>query len=104
MIIQLFFLPLLYRLAFSILLAASTMALAQNAPKANNLGTTSASPSPPASVSKLRNLDGVAAIVNTGYITRKDIDDRVSELQGQISKSGKPMPDSVTLRKEVLER
>ena len=104
MIIKLSFLPLLHRLAFSILLAASTLALAQNTNKVTNPGAVSASPSGPASVSKLRNLDGVAAIVNTGYITRKDIDDRVSEVQGQISKSGKPMPDVVTLRKEVLER
>ena len=50
--------------------------------------------------SKIRNIDGVAAVVNTGYVTRKEIDDRIVALQ----KQGSKLPDAVTLRKTVLER
>jgi peptidyl-prolyl cis-trans isomerase SurA len=50
--------------------------------------------------SKVRNIDGVAAVVNTGYVTRKEIDDRIAALQ----KQGAKLPDATTLRKTVLER
>jgi peptidyl-prolyl cis-trans isomerase SurA len=50
--------------------------------------------------SKIRNIDGVAAVVNTGYVTRKEIDDRIVALQ----KQGTKLPDAATLRKTVLER
>ncbi len=50
--------------------------------------------------SKIRNIDGVAAVVNTGYVTRKEIDDRIVALQ----KQGAKLPDPATLRKTVLER
>jgi len=50
--------------------------------------------------SKIRNIDGVAAVVNTGYVTRKEIDDRIAALQ----KQGGKLPDAATLRKTVLER
>ncbi|OHC11003.1 MAG: peptidylprolyl isomerase [Polynucleobacter sp. GWA2_45_21] len=50
--------------------------------------------------SKIRNIDGVAAVVNTGYVTRKEIDDRIAALQ----KQGAKLPDPATLRKTVLER
>ena len=49
---------------------------------------------------KIRNIDGVAAVVNTGYVTRKEIDDRIATLQ----KQGTKLSDSTSLRKEVLER
>lgn len=49
---------------------------------------------------KIRNIDGVAAVVNTGYVTRKEIDDRILALQ----KQGGKLPDPATLRKTVLER
>jgi peptidyl-prolyl cis-trans isomerase SurA len=49
---------------------------------------------------KIRNIDGVAAVVNTGYVTRKEIDDRIAALQ----KQGTKLPDATTLRKTVLER
>ena len=49
---------------------------------------------------KIRNIDGVAAVVNTGYITRKEIDDRVAALQ----KQGAKLPEGVDFRKAVLER
>ena len=50
--------------------------------------------------SKIRNIDGVAAVVNTGYVTRKEIDDRIAALQ----KQGGKLPDATTLRKTILER
>ncbi len=50
--------------------------------------------------SKIRNIDGVAAVVNTGYVTRKEIDDRIASLQ----KQGAKLPDASALRKTVLER
>jgi peptidyl-prolyl cis-trans isomerase SurA len=49
---------------------------------------------------KIRNIDGVAAVVNTGYVTRKEIDDRIISLQ----KQGVKLPDADNLRKLVLER
>ena len=53
-----------------------------------------------ASDNKIRNIDGVAAVVNTGYVTRKDIDDRIAALR----KQGAKLPDDGSLRKVVLER
>ncbi len=50
--------------------------------------------------SKIRNIDGVAAVVNTGYVTRKEIDDRISALK----KQGAKLPDDATLRKTIFER
>jgi peptidyl-prolyl cis-trans isomerase SurA len=50
--------------------------------------------------SKIRNIDGVAAVVNTGYVTRKEIDDRIAALQ----KQGGKLPDGAALRMTVLER
>jgi peptidyl-prolyl cis-trans isomerase SurA len=49
---------------------------------------------------KIRNIDGVAAVVNTGYVTRKEIDDRIISLQ----KQGVKLPDADNLRKLVLDR
>ena len=50
--------------------------------------------------SKIRNIDGVAAVVNTGYITRKEIDDRIAALK----KQGAKLPDDGSVRKVILER
>ena len=49
---------------------------------------------------KIRNIDGVAAVVNTGFITRKEIDDRIAALQNQ----GIKVADDAEFRKAVLER
>jgi len=49
---------------------------------------------------KIRNIDGVAAVVNTGYVTRKEIDDRISSLQ----KQGVKLPEGQNLRKLILDR
>jgi peptidyl-prolyl cis-trans isomerase SurA len=50
--------------------------------------------------SKIRNIDGVAAVVNTGFVTRKEIDDRIAALQ----KQGAKLPDAASLRQLVLDR
>ena len=55
-----------------------------------------------ASESKIRDIDGVAAVVNTGFVTRKEIDDRIATIAKQ--GGGAAMPDKETLRKQVLER
>ncbi|MBU3555481.1 peptidylprolyl isomerase [Polynucleobacter sp. UB-Piko-W3] len=49
---------------------------------------------------KIRNIDGVAAVVNTGYVTRKEIDDRIAMLQ----KQGSKLPDLTNLRTLILDR
>jgi len=49
---------------------------------------------------KIRNIDGVAAVVNMGYVTRKEIDDRIVALQ----KQGGKLPEGASLRMTVLER
>jgi peptidyl-prolyl cis-trans isomerase SurA len=49
---------------------------------------------------KIRNIDGVAAVVNTSYVTRKEIDDRIAALK----KQGVKLPDDGTVRKVVLDR
>jgi peptidyl-prolyl cis-trans isomerase SurA len=50
--------------------------------------------------SKIRNIDGVAAVVNTGYVTRKEIDDRITVLK----KQGVKLPEDGTVRKTILDR
>ncbi|WP_255532251.1 peptidylprolyl isomerase [Polynucleobacter sp. AP-Reno-20A-A9] len=65
------------------------IAFAQDATKANAI-----------SESKIRNIDGVAAVVNTGYVTRKEIDDRIAALK----KQGVKLPEDGTVRKTILDR
>jgi peptidyl-prolyl cis-trans isomerase SurA len=50
--------------------------------------------------SKIRNIDGVAAVVNTGYVTRKEIDDRIAALK----KQGVKLPEDGSVRKVILDR
>ena len=57
-------------------------------------------PAPAPVDNKIRNIDGVAAVVNTGFITRKEIDDRIAALQ----KQGMKGADEAEFRKAVLER
>lgn len=55
----------------------------------------------PATVdNKVRNIDGVAAVVNTGYVTRREIDERIAALQ----KQGAKITNDAEFRKAVLER
>lgn len=49
---------------------------------------------------KIRNIDGVAAVVNTGFLTRKEIDDRIAALK----KQGVKLPEDGTVRKVILDR
>ena len=50
--------------------------------------------------SKIRNIDGVAAVVNTGYVTRKEIDDRIATLR----KQGTKLPETADLKKLILDQ
>lgn len=50
--------------------------------------------------SKIRRIDGVVAVVNTGFVTRKEIDDRIASLQ----KQGNKFTDSKNVRQTVLDR
>jgi peptidyl-prolyl cis-trans isomerase SurA len=50
--------------------------------------------------SKIRQIDGVAAVVNTSFVTRKEIDDRIAALQ----KQGNKALDTKNLRQIVLDR
>ncbi len=52
---------------------------------------------------KIINIDGVVAIVNTGVVTRKEIDDRIASIQKQAPAGGKKLPEGDELRKQVLE-
>jgi len=65
------------------------IAFAQDSAKANTIAE-----------SKIRNIDGVAAVVNTGYVTRKEIDDRIAALK----KQGVKLPEDGSLRKVILDR
>ena len=67
----------------------ANVALAQDSAKANAIAE-----------SKIRNIDGVAAVVNTGYVTRKEIDDRIATLK----KQGVKLPEDGTVRKIILDR
>ena len=87
---------------FSGLALLSTFSFSQTAAVPKKAGANSESVSVNASPpSKIRDIDGVAAVVNTGFITRKEIDDRILTLQ----KQGTKLPsDSIALRKSILER
>ena len=52
---------------------------------------------------KIRNIDGVVAVVNTGVVTRKEVDDRITSLKKQEPMGGKKLPEGEELRKQVLE-
>ena len=67
---------------------------------ANRKSVATPSATPTIADNKIRNIDGVAAVVNTGYITRKEIDDRIVALQ----KQGAKVTEGVEFRKAVLER
>lgn len=67
----------------------SNAALAQDAAKTNT-----------AAESKIRNIDGVAAVVNTGYVTRKEIDDRIASLKQR----GVKLTEDGSVRRTILDR
>ena len=88
-----------FLLISSVLVSSS---YAQDASRKTATATAAAVPAPVAAPvdNKIRNIDGVAAVVNTGFITRREIDDRIAALQ----KQGTKMPDAAEFRKAVLER
>ena len=49
--------------------------------------------SPASTDTKIRNIDGVVAVVNTGVVTRKEVDDRIASLQKQGPVGGKKLPE-----------
>ncbi|MBU3537439.1 peptidylprolyl isomerase [Polynucleobacter sp. UK-Gri1-W3] len=69
--------------------------LLANTPFAQDSAKTSAT-----AEGKIRNIDGVAAVVNTGYVTRKEIDDRIAALK----KQGVKLPEDGTVRQAILDR
>ena len=81
--------PFIYPVIFFGISLIGAIAGAQDTSKANVLAD-----------SKIRNIDGVAAVVNTGYVTRKEIDDRITALK----KQGAKLPDDGSIRKVILER
>jgi peptidyl-prolyl cis-trans isomerase SurA len=81
--------PFIYSIIFLGVSLIAGSAFAQDASKANISAD-----------NKIRNIDGVAAVVNTGYVTRKEIDDRIAALK----KQGAKLPDDSSLRKIILER
>lgn len=78
--------------AVAVLILGGSALLSQFVFAQNNLKNTEES--------KIRNIDGVAAVVNTGFVTRKEIDDRIAALQKQETK----LPDPASLRKTILDR
>ncbi len=93
---------ILFAIIFSGLALLSITSGAQTAGVPKKVTSNLESPSNnTSSDSKVRDIDGVAAVVNTGFITRKEIDDRIVTLQ----KQGAKLPsDVVALRKAILER
>lgn len=53
---------------------------------------------------KVRDIDGVVAVVNTGFVSRKEIDDRIVTIAKQSAASGTSLPNKDALRKQVLEQ
>lgn len=66
-------------------------------------GNVHAQANPPAPEIKIRNIDGVVAVVNTGVVTRKEIEDRITTIQKQSPAGGKKLPEGEELRNQVLE-
>lgn len=66
-------------------------------------GNVHAQANPPAPEIKIRNIDGVVAVVNTGVVTRKEIEDRIATIQKQSPAGGKKLPEGEELRNQVLE-
>jgi peptidyl-prolyl cis-trans isomerase SurA len=69
-----------FLLISSVLVSSS---YAQDASRKTATATAAAIPAPVAAPAdnKIRNIDGVAVVVNTGFITRREIDDRIAALQ-----------------------
>jgi len=84
----------------ALLLGAISFAGIASSQDSSKAGSTTSNSTSSATDTKIRNIDGVAAVVNTGYVTRKEIDDRILTLQ----KQGAKLPEGSNLRKMVLDR
>lgn len=89
-----------HSIASVLVLICSVWMTSSYAQDANRKSVATPSAAPTTADTKVRNIDGVAAVVNTGYITRKEIDDRIAALQ----KQGAKVADGAEFRKAVLER
>jgi peptidyl-prolyl cis-trans isomerase SurA len=49
-------------------------------------------------------LDRIVAVVNEDVITRRDLDERLKVVSGQLRQQGTPLPSTDVLEKQVLER
>ncbi|MDD2686029.1 MAG: peptidylprolyl isomerase [Gallionella sp.] len=49
-------------------------------------------------------IDSVVAVVNEDVITRRELDDRLRVVVGQLNKQGTPLPAPEVLEKQILER
>ncbi len=78
--------------AVAILAAAAPIFAQPSSPSAANADT------------KIRDIDGVVAVVNTGFISRKEIDDRVATIVKQSAANSTALPSKDALRKQVLEQ
>ena len=63
----------------------------------------SAQNNPTGNEPKIVSIDGVVAVVNTGVVTRKEINDRIASIQKQAPDGGKKLPEGDGLRRQVLE-
>ncbi len=54
--------------------------------------------------SRVIQLDRIVAVVNDEVITRRDLDERVKVVHGQLRQQGTPLPPADALEKQVLER
>ena len=63
----------------------------------------SAQNNPTGNEPKIVSIDGVVAVVNTGVVTRKEIDDRIASIQKQAPAGGKKLPEGDELRRQILE-
>ena len=88
-----YFIKVAHALFAVAILATASVALAQ----ASN--TLAAKPD-----TKIRAIDGVVAVVNTGFISRKEIDDRVATIVKQSAANSASLPGKDALRKQVLEQ
>ncbi|MDZ4200657.1 MAG: peptidylprolyl isomerase [Gallionella sp.] len=49
-------------------------------------------------------IDSVVAVVNNDVITRRELDDRLRQVTGQLQRQGTPLPPAEVLEKQILER
>jgi peptidyl-prolyl cis-trans isomerase SurA len=98
--------PLIYKRFFAlVLILAGAVAMAQNAPPAAPVASTSAeSATPPAAPPRGVSLDRVAAVVSDGIVLQSALDRQVQVVTERLQQAGQQMPPRDILRQQVLER